>query len=411
MTSNTAYKIYALPVDVDDFNGELKTLDVTTPALVPQTTVTVGEVATKSATVTFAPNADCAEYYFLISTETVDAAYVKANGEKQTASLTKTFENLISNTDYVLYVLSIDVEGNGPLSTTSIKTQAFAPQVNVERGNVAAKSITMTFTPNADCTEYYFMITEDEVVDASIIKANGEKQEAELTKTFENLTSNTSYTIYALPVDVDGFYGELKSETIKTSALKPQVTMTKDEALTYSMTISFESNADCSGYYVLVEESTATVDAAYVKEHGELKEGAFTKKWEELLPSTNYTVFVLPIDIEDKEGELNSSFVVKTRAEAGVSEVDIDIEKLSYTSAAITATPNENTVLYHYIVIEKAEADAMGEDALMQRLNENVNYIDSIVVVDTMAVESNVVYYVVAQGKNRDDKWGVITKV
>ena len=407
LTSNTSYTIYALPVDVDGFYGELKVINVTTKVLVPTVGVTTSDVLTKSATATFAPNEDCLEYYFLITAETVDAAYVKANGEVKTESYTASFD-LISNTNYTIYVLPIDIEGNeGSLSTSdTFKTQAFVPQVNnIERGKVLAKSITVTFTPNADCTEYYFMITEDEVVDASIIKANGEKQTSTFTKTFENLTSNTDYTIYALPVDVDGFNGEIKSVTIKTSALKPQVTMTKDEALTYSMTISFAPNEDCLEYYFL--KTTATVDAAYVKEHGELKEGAFTKKWEELLPSTNYTVFVLPIDIEDKEGNLNT-LVVKTRAEAGVSEVDIDIEKLSYTSAAITATPNENTVLYHYIVIEKEEADAMGEDALMQRLNENVNYIDSIVVVDTMAVESNVAYYVVAQGKNRDDKWGEI---
>ena len=412
LTSNTAYTIYALPVDVDGFNGEIKAVNVTTKALVPQIVIAQGEVATKSAAATFTPNADCVEYYFLIApaTETVDAAYVKANGETKSETFEATFENLISNTDYVIYALPIDVEGTaGALATLVVKTQAFAPQVDVERGNVAAKSITATFTPNADCTEYYFMIAEDDVVDASIIKANGEKQTETFAKTFENLTSSTSYTIYALPVDVDGFYGEIKSVTITTNALVPQVVITKDEALTYSMTASFTPNSDCVEYYFLIAESTETVDAEYVKEHGELKEGNSANTWENLLPSTNYTIYALPIDIEGKEGDLNT-LVVKTRAEAGVSEIDIEIEKLSYTSVTITATPNENTILYHYIVIEKDDADAMGEDALMQRLNENENYIDSIVDTYSMTVESNVAYYVVAQGKNRDDKWGVVTK-
>ena len=412
LTSNTAYTIYALPVDIDGFNGEIKTISVTTKALVPHVAIAQGEVATKSAAATFTPNADCVEYYFLIAkaTETVDAAYVKENGVAKTETFATTFEDLISNTDYVIYALPIDVEGTaGALATLAVKTQAFTPQVDVERGNVAAKSITATFTPNADCTEYYFMIAEDDVVDASIIKANGEKQTSTFTKTFENLTSSTAYTIYALPVDVDGFYGEIKSVTITTNALVPQVVITKDEALTYSMTASFTPNSDCVEYYFLIAESTETVDAEYVKEHGELKEGNSANTWENLLPSTNYTIYALPIDIEGKEGDLNT-LVVKTRAEAGVSEIDIEIEKLSYTSVTITATPNENTILYHYIVIEKDEADAMGEDALMQRLNENENYIDSIVDTYSMTVESNVAYYVVAQGKNRDDKWGVVTK-
>ena len=83
---------------------------------------------------------------------------------------------------------------------------------------------------------------------------------------------------------------------------------------------------------------------------------------------------------------------------------------MNETTVIITATPNENTVLYHYIVITKAEADAMGEEALMQKLNENENYIDSVAYEFTMTVESNVEYYFVAQGKNRDDKWGEVTK-
>ena len=412
LTSNTAYTIYALPVDIDGFNGTIKSVSITTNALVPQVEIAQGEVATKSATATFTPNADCVEYYFLIvpATDIVNSEYIKSNGEKQTETFTATFENLISNTDYVIYALPIDVEGTaGELKTLAVKTQAFVPQVDVERGNVAAKSITMTFTPNADCVEYYFVIATDEVVDAAYIKANGEKQTEVFTTTFENLTSNTSYTIYALPVDIDGFNGTIKSVTITTNALVPQVVITKDEALAYSMTTSFAPNSDCVEYYFLIAESTETVDATYVKENGEAKTEAYTATWENLLPSTNYTIYALPIDVEGKEGNLNT-LTVKTRAEAGVSEIDIEIEKMSYTSATITATPNENTILYHYIVIEKAEADAMGEDALMQLLNENENYIDSIVDVYSMTVESNVAYYVVAQGKNRDDKWGVVTK-
>ncbi len=412
LTSNTAYTIYALPVDVDGFNGEIKAVNVTTKALVPQVAIAQGEVATKSAAATFTPNADCVEYYFLIAkaTETVDAAYVKENGVAKTETFATTFEDLISNTDYVIYALPIDVEGTeGALATLAVKTQAFAPQVDVERGNVAAKSITATFTPNADCAEYYFIIATDDVVDAAYIKANGEKQTETFAKTFENLTSSTAYTIYALPVDVDGFNGAIKSVTITTNALVPQVEILKGDVLTYSISASFTQNADCAKYYVLIAEATETVDAAYVKENGEEQTAETTILWEELLPNTNYAIYALPIDVEGNEGTLNS-LVIKTKVEAGVSEVDLEVEKLSETSVTLTATPNENTVLYHYIVMTKAEADAMGEDAVMQKLNENENYLTAADVY-TMTVESNVAYYVVAQGKNADGKWGEVTKL
>ena len=412
LTSNTEYTIYALPVDIDGFYGEIKTINVTTKTLVPEVAIALGDVTTKSVAATFTSNTDCVEYYFLIAsaTETVDAAYVKANGQTKTETFVASFENLISNTDYVIYALPVDVEGNnGELKSVVVKTQAFVTQLDIERNNFTAKSITATFTPNADCAEYYFMIVTDEVVDAGVIKTNGERQTEVFTKTFENLTSNTDYTIYALPVDVDGFNGEIKSVTITTKALVPQVEIIKGDVLTYSISASFTQNADCAKYYVLIAEATETVDAAYVEENGEEQTVETIILWEELLPNTNYTIYALPIDIEGNEGALNS-LVVKTKVEAGVSEVELEIEKLSETSVTLTATPNENTVLYHYIVMTKAEADAMGEDAVMQKLNENEDYLTAVDVT-TMTVESNVAYYVIAQGKNADDKWGEVTSL
>ncbi len=411
LTSNTDYVIYALPVDVDGFNGNVKNVTIKTNALVPQVEIAKGEVTTKSITATFTPNADCAEYYFLIAkaSESVNAAYVKANGEKQTSAYTKTWESLVSNTDYVVYALPIDVEGNnGALKTFNVTTVAFNPQVEIARGNVAAKSITATFTPNAECVEYYFLIAESsETVDAAYVRAEGEKQDAEYTKKFEDLTSNTEYVIYALPVDVDGFNGTVKTVTIKTNALVPQVEIVKGEVATYSFEVNFTPNTDCSKYYFVL--STESVDADYIMANGEERTGNISQLWEGLLPSTGYTVYVLPIDIEGNAGAVNT-LTVKTKVEAGVSEVDIDIVKLSDTSVEITATPNENTILYHYIVLTKEDADAMGEDALMQELDANENYLTAVEV-ETMTVESNVAYYVVAQGKNADDKWGEVTKV
>ena len=411
LMSNTEYTIYVLPVDIDGFYGEVNTINVTTNALVPQVEITNVNAGTKSVTATFIPNADCVQYYFVIAlaTETVDAAYIK-NGENQTLSYTTTFDGLISNTDYVIYALPVDVEGNeAAIKTFALKTQAFVPQVEITRDSYTAKTITATFTPNADCVEYYFVIAlATETVDAAYIMANAEKQTATQTTTFEGLISNTDYVIYALPVDVDGFNGEIKSIAVTTKALVPQVEITKGDVLTYSISASFAQNADCAQYYFLIAQSTETVDAEYVMANGELKSEPYAHTWENLLPNTNYTIYALPIDIEGNVGEVNT-LAVKTRVEAGVSEVDIDIEKLSETSITITATPNENTVLYHYIVVTKAEADTMGEDALMQMLNENENYLTAVEIY-TMTVESNVAYCVIAQGKNADDKWGEVTR-
>ena len=82
---------------------------------------------------------------------------------------------------------------------------------------------------------------------------------------------------------------------------------------------------------------------------------------------------------------------------------------MNETSVEVTATPNENTVSYQYIVIKKSEADAMDESSLIQKL-ETANSHNSVDVW-TYTVKSNVEYYVIAQGKNADGKTGEMTKV
>ena len=293
------------------------------------------------------------------------------------------------------------------MKVVTVKTESYSPQVEVERGNFTAKTIAATFTPNNDCVEYYFMITTESEVTAETVKAEGTKQTGVYTHTWENLTSNTAYTVYALPFDVDGNAGELKSVAITTKKLVAQVEIATTEVATYSISASFTPNADCSQYYFMISTET-DLTAEAVKENGELKTESSAKTWEGLTSSTNYTIYALPVDIEGNLGTLNT-LVVKTKVEAGVSEVEISIEKLSYTSVTITATPNENTVSYRYIVIEKAEADAMGEDAVMQKLDEE----NELTAEEAFAmdVESNVEYYVIAQGKNADGKSGEVTRL
>ena len=52
----------------------------------------------------------------------------------------------------------------------------------------------------------------------------------------------------------------------------------------------------------------------------------------------------------------------------------------------------------------------MDADALMQKLNENEDYLEGVNTTE-VTVESNVEYYVVAQAKNEDGVWGEVTKV
>ena len=116
-----------------------------------------------------------------------------------------------------------------------------------------------------------------------------------------------------------------------------------------------------------------------------------------------------------KAKNADGKFGVVTKVEfmvevAGPATVAIEVKETSKTTVTVTATPNENAVAYHYILIEKAEAEEIGEDAVMQRLNENETYLNGVDVCD-WTIKSNVEYYVVAQAKNEDGVWGEVTKV
>ena len=348
LTSNTDYAIYALPLTSEGVEGELAKVTFKTVALVPQITIAKGNVATKSVEATFTPNDDCVKYYYMIApaTESVTAADIKAGNQFKTETFTTTFEGLVSNTEYTVYALPIDVEGKeGAIKTLEITTLAFVPQVEIARGNFAAKSIEVTFAPNADCVEYYFLIST-ETVDAEYIKANGEKQTESHTTTFEGLISNTAYTIHALPVDVDGFYGEVNTITVTTKVLVPQVTIAQGEVATKSATATFTPNADCVEYYFLIANATETVDATYIKENGEKQTVAHATTWENLISNTDYVIYALPIDVEGKEGELESLNVTTA---AFVPQVEITRGNFTAKTITVTFAPNTDCVEYYFV--------------------------------------------------------------
>lgn len=97
--------------------------------------------------------------------------------------------------------------------------------------------------------------------------------------------------------------------------------------------------------------------------------------------------------------------------EAGTSVIDLEVEVLSGTSVRIIATPNAETVVYHYIVIAKADADEIGEEETMQLLYEDEYPLTTIDDWTWEGLTPATTYYAIAQGQNRNQEWGEITKV
>lgn len=104
---------------------------------------------------------------------------------------------------------------------------AYNPQVTITIDQVLETEVTATFTPNADCASYsYMMATEAEIQEwmsiagldlPEYLHTYGLPAEEELSNTFSALEPNTEYTIYAVPVDPDGNLGAVVTENVVTT--------------------------------------------------------------------------------------------------------------------------------------------------------------------------------------------------
>ena len=95
----------------------------------------------------------------------------------------------------------------------------------------------------------------------------------------------------------------------------------------------------------------------------------------------------------------------------GVSVIGLEVEVLSNTSVFVTATPNEETSEYHYILIEKLYADSIGVDSTMSILYADPYALYEIDEWEWFDLTPKTAFYAIAQGKNVNGEWGEITKV
>ena len=199
---------------------------------------------------------------------------------------------------------------------------------------------------------------------------------------------------------VDVTIGEVTYTTI-TATLTPS-----EECASYDFMISTEAEMEqWAGVFGVDLETLIT-------EWGIEKKTTYTHTWAKQIPNTEYTIYVLP-----KDAEGNALPIEKTKVSTavlggeGVSVIDLEVEVLSNTSVFVTATPNEETSEYHYILIEKLYADSIGVDSTMKILYEDPYALYEIDEWEWFDLTPKTAFYAIAQGKNVNGEWGEITKV
>ena len=201
----------------------------------------------------------------------------------------------------------------------------------------------------------------------------------------------------------------------------PMVEITVTDVTTTTVDVSFTPAGECASYYILIDTEASMEQWTMVfgvtleqliEEWSIERQGPSTHLWNELIPNTEYTIFVLSKDIEGENIQIDRQKVTtEVLGGNGVSVIDLQVEVLTNTSVFVTATPNEETAEYHYILIEKSYADSIGSDSTMKIIHTDPYALYDIDRWEWIDLHENTEFYAIAQGKNAQGEWGEITKV
>ena len=295
---------------------------------------------------------DCAKYYMIHNSKEFFESKFLGEQNLILDSLMKTtpitlMDNKIErkgctpDTEYVVYAVGEDNEGKlGKLTTATVTTKAVdfsgSAAVKIEADAKSTRA-SVTFTPEGGCTKvrYAFMTnkTFTATYGASVSKVknllatNMFPNAAELDLSngaqevvIQSLTTNTYYLVFALPMDADGKFGDLKEEfAFKTKALD----FTNTEAIIDYGTPRVQNGrvrftatpmAGCKEYYVaaisnaelgespLASEIVAKIlaDTKTLHYYGEDGEDAPRKTIDMNVLARPSTVYILCVDAEGR---------------------------------------------------------------------------------------------------------------
>ena len=421
--SNVEYYVIAQAVNADGMTGEMTQVEFTVagPATVA---IAVEKLNETTVNVAATPNENAVEYSYIIiakaEADEMDEASLKqmiVDSENVFKAANTKEHTIESNVAYYVIAQAVNADDMSGVITKVEFTVAGPAAVEIAVEKLTETTVSVTATPNENTVSYHYIVIEkaeaDTMSEATLLQrleASNELKEGE-TWTY-TVKSNVEYYVIAQGKNADDMVGEM-TQVEFTVAGPATIAIVVEEVSDTTVSVVATPNENAVAYhYIVIEKAEADSigeDALMQRlaENENYLEGANTA---ELTIESNVAYYVVA-QAKNADGR----FGVVTKVEfivevAGPATVAIAVEELSKTSVSVTATPNENTVAYHYIIIAKAEADSIGEEALMQRLAENENYLKNVDVC-TWPIESNVAYYVVAQAKNADDRWGEVTKV
>lgn len=266
-------------------------------------------------------------------------------------------------------------------------------RVNMEngQGNVleASTKVHVDFRANAAVDKFYYTISESAQLTSEDVIANGTLAESkEFSHTFEGLKESTTYFVYAQPVGLNGENGA--KAVIETKTLCPGD----------GGEVTFELTVQVSASHVVAKAvpSASTADYHFGFTRKEYYDGGEENQFIFLnsLANDNYPfcdeeTYELPIKKDDGtptffpntpyylvavgrngEGEWFAPTLYEFVVEQPVGPATVSLRaKPTSNSVAVTATPNNFTVEFHFGVVTKATYDEFGVENIIQGIRND----------------------------------------
>ena len=264
-------------------------------------------------------------------------------------------------------------------------------RVNMEdgQGNVleASTKVHVDFRANAATEKFYYTISKSANLTSEDVIENGTLAGSkEFSHTFEGLESSTTYFVYAQALDHEG--KNATKSVIETRTLCPgdegkveiEITVQVTAAYVIANAVPNESTSEYhfgfvrKQYYEQGEESQFIFLNSLVNDEYPLCESDRYEvpiKNEEtgaprFDPNTPYYVVAIG---RNGEGEWFAPSIKEFMVEQPVGPATVTLRaKPASTSVAITATPNDFTVEYHFNLFTKEDYDLFGVDNLVKQI-------------------------------------------
>lgn len=138
--------------------------------------------------------------------------------------------------------------------------------------------------------------------------------------------------------------------------------------------------------------------------------GDTTYTWDEMIPNTNYVIFVLA-HFATHDTLITDTVVTQTLGGHGTSSISLEVKDITSSTVTTIATPNAETALFKDFIISKAYYEEIGHDSTIALLKSDYYEHYSVDTWTWFDLTPNTEYYFAGIGKNADGQWGEMSMV